>query len=263
MAMKALVLIPTYNESENIERLARAVLAADERVDILVIDDGSPDGTKFIFNSNVFDANQAFYVVARNPEPPRGLTVEIEPDRTAGEPRVRLINRGGKMGLGSAYAEGMKRALADGYEAAVTMDADFSHPADRLPAMLDALSRAGMAVGSRYVEGGGSAGRPFFRRVMSRCANLFARLITATPVRDMTSGFNALTRESLEKIGLTTPSAPGFVFVTELKFRAEKAGVTIKEIPIVFRDREAGGSKITIGEIVAGFLRLLKVRFRP
>lgn len=233
MTMKALVLIPTYNEKENIAHLIKKVMKTDRRLHVLVIDDGSPDGTAEIVQKFASESH-----------------------------RVSLLNRGKKLGLGTAYVEGMKRAMVAHYDAIVTMDADFSHPVEKLPEMLDALDDYGMAVGSRYVEGGGSEGWPFHRRMMSAIANAFARAFTGTPVRDITSGFNALTRESVEIIKPERVTGKGFVFVTELKFRARRAGVTITEVPIVFRDREAGGSKMSVRQVLGGLFHLLKVRLK-
>jgi dolichol-phosphate mannosyltransferase len=231
--MRTLVVVPTYDEAEGIRTLLDAVLREAPAVDLLVVDDGSPDGTAGL--------------VTGHPE---------------FRHRVHLLSRPRKDGLGAAYRAGFRWALAGPYDAVVQMDADLSHPPQRLPALLAALADADVAVGSRYVRGGGVRDWPLGRRAISRCGNLYARLVLAVPVHDVTSGYKAFRREALVRIGAVDAESDGYCFQIETTWRASRLGLRIAEVPITFRDRTRGTSKMS-GDIVReAMLRVLRWRWR-
>ncbi len=229
----SVVIIPTYNEKENIRAITEAVLALEPLFDILVIDDGSPDGTADI-------------VRALQKEHPG---------------RIQMIERSGKLGLGTAYLTGFKKALESGYEYIFEMDADFSHnPAD-LPALRKACAAEGadVAVGSRYVTGVNVVNWPMGRVLMSYYASAYVRFVTGLPVRDTTAGFVCYTRRVLEALPLDKVRFKGYAFQIEMKFTAYKYGFKIKEVPIVFVNRVLGESKMSSGifsEAVLGVVKL-------
>lgn len=233
MPSDSVVIIPTYNEKENIRAITEAVLALSTPFDILVIDDGSPDGTAAI-------------VKAMQGEHPG---------------RIHLIERSGKLGLGTAYITGFKEAIARGYDYIFEMDADFSHnPAD-LPALRAACAQHGadMAVGSRYLTGVNVVNWPMGRVLMSYYASAYVRLVTGLPVRDTTAGFVCYTRRVLEALPLDNVRFKGYAFQIEMKFTAHKYGFKIKEVPIVFVNRVLGESKMSSGifsEAVLGVVKL-------
>jgi len=230
---KALVVIPTYNERENIERLTRAILAQGEAFDVLIIDDRSPDGTGAIA------------------------------DRLAAEtPRVKAIHRDGKLGLGTAELSGMRYAIEHDYRTVITMDADFSHDPKYLNGLAAGIGEYDLMMGSRYVPGGGVAGWGWRRRTMSRAANFLSRLILGLPQRDSSSGYKAYRVEMLRKLDLDRVFATGYAFQEEMVFRCWKAGFRIGEYPIVFEDRRVGKSKINLGEGVKLLWTLLKLRWK-
>lgn len=216
------VTIPTYNEKENVEAMAKAVLDAAPQAHVLFIDDNSPDGTG-----------------------------EIVDSLAAKDERIACLHRTAKEGLGRAYIAGFEEALRRGAKKIIQMDCDFSHaPADvkRL-----AESTADLTIGSRYVPGGATPGWPFHRRLISRAGGVFIRTVTGMPLRDPTGGFKAWTREALEKIDFRSVRSSGYSFQLEMNHRAWKAGLSIKEIPIVFSDRRAGTSKITFSIAIESF----------
>lgn len=216
-ARRALVIIPTYNERENIRRLVPEVLRQDERFDILIIDDASPDGT----------GEEAEAIAAE-------------------EPRVHVLHRAGKLGLGTAYIEGFRWGLARDYEYFFEMDADFSHDPGHLPAFMKAIEDADVVVGSRYLGGRVTViNWPIGRLLLSYFANVYARIATGVPVMDATSGFKCFRREVLEAIDLNRVRSEGYAFQIEMTMRAWKRGFRIKEIPIVFADRDVGVSKMS------------------
>ncbi|MFS8638256.1 MAG: polyprenol monophosphomannose synthase [Gemmatimonadota bacterium] len=216
-ASRALVIIPTYNERENIRRLVPEVLRQDARFDILVIDDASPDGTG---------------------EEAEAMASE--------EPRVHVLHRAGKLGLGTAYIEGFRWGLARDYEYFFEMDADFSHDPAHLPAFMKAIEDADVVVGSRYLGGRVTViNWPIGRLLLSYFANVYARIATGVPVMDATSGFKCFRREVLEAIDLNRVRSEGYAFQIEMTMRAWKRGFRIKEIPIVFADRDVGVSKMS------------------
>ncbi len=216
MANPALVCIPTYNERENLEPITRSVLAADPRVDVLVIDDNSPDGTGQLA------------------------------DRLAAEdPRVRVLHRTKKEGLGRAYLAAFDWALSHGYRYVIEMDADFSHDPAYVPRLLDEARTTDLVLGSRYVEGGGTLNWGRGRRAISMGGSLYARSILGVEIRDLTGGFKCFNRRVLEGIELAEVKSTGYAFQIELTYRALKKGYSVKEIPIVFEDRRVGQSKMS------------------
>ncbi|MGI8429378.1 MAG: polyprenol monophosphomannose synthase [Solirubrobacteraceae bacterium] len=214
------VVIPTYNEAANIERMVRATSAELQRVAsehrILVVDDNSPDGTGVIANS---------------------LARELR--------GVEVLHRQAKRGLGQAYLAGFARALAGGADLVIEIDADFSHDPRYLGALIEAAKDADLVLGSRYVPGGGINGWGPLRRLVSRGGGLYARIILGADVRDLTGGFKCIRREVLEAIDLESVRAEGYVFQIEVTYRALLAGFKVREVPIVFLDRTEGTSKMS------------------
>jgi dolichol-phosphate mannosyltransferase len=218
---RALVIIPTYNERDNIVRIVDRVLEKDERLDVLVVDDASPDGTA-----------EAVAVLA------------------AANPRVSLLKRGGKLGLGTAYIAGFRWALDRDYEYIFEMDADFSHDPAFIPKFLEAARNADVVLGSRYLDGRANVVNwPMTRLLVSYFANIYARAVTGLPVWDATGGFKCFRRRVLEAIDLNAIRSNGYAFQIETTFWAWKLGFKVVEIPIVFSDRMEGTSKMS-GKIV-------------
>ncbi|MDC0708942.1 polyprenol monophosphomannose synthase [Stigmatella sp. ncwal1] len=214
---RALVCIPTYNEAENIEPITRAVLKAEPRVDILIVDDNSPDGTG-----------------------------KIADTLAAQEPRIRVLHREKKEGLGRAYLAAFRWALEAGYTFIVEMDADFSHDPRHLPTILDAAEGgADLVLGSRYVTGGGTVNWGVGRQLISRGGSLYARTILGVDIHDLTGGFKCFHRRVLEAIELSQVKSTGYAFQIELTYRTLKKGFTIQEVPIIFEDRRVGHSKMS------------------
>ncbi|MFO7588469.1 MAG: polyprenol monophosphomannose synthase [Gemmatimonadota bacterium] len=218
---RALVILPTYDEAENLPGIVPGILAADPRIDVLVVDDASPDGT--------------------------GELADRIAER---EPRVSVLHREGKQGLGSAYLAGFRWGLERGYGHMLEMDADFSHDPKYLPELIEAASeRADLAIGSRYVRGVNVINWPMSRLLLSWFANKYARWITGLPLSDSTSGFKCFRREVLESIDFERVRCTGYAFQIEMDFRAWKRGFRLVEVPIVFTDRSGGESKMS-GAIV-------------
>ena len=217
MPDRAVVIVPTYNEKGNIERMINAILKQDASLDVLVVDDGSPDGTGDIVDR----------VAASNP-------------------RVFAIHRAGKLGLGTAYVAGFKWALAREYAFVFEMDADFSHAPERLPVFLEAIQTADLVIGSRYQNGQVNVVNwPMGRLFLSYSANIYARRVTGLPVFDATGGFKCFRRRVLEAIDLDDIKSNGYAFQIEMNMRVWKKGFRIVEIPIVFTDRSEGASKMS------------------
>ena len=217
--MKCLVILPTYNERENLPGIVAAVLAQGGQFEVLVVDDNSPDGTGRLAD---------------------GLA--------AADPRVGVIHREGKLGLGTAYIAGFKWALAAGYDFIFEMDADFSHDPAHLPQFLDAIQDADLVLGSRYLNAKVTVVNwPLSRLLLSYNANVYARNITGLKLWDLTGGFKCFRRKVLESIDLTKVKSNGYAFQIEMSFRAWKNGARIREIPIVFVDRTEGQSKMSGG----------------
>jgi dolichol-phosphate mannosyltransferase len=214
---RALVIVPTYNERENIARLIDSVLAQDPRLDVLVVDDGSPDGTADIVDGII-----------------------------AGSRRVNILRRPRKMGLGTAYVAGFRWALERGYGFVFEMDADFSHDPTQLPEFLKAIQSADLVLGSRYRNGKVSVVNwPISRLILSYFANVYARQVTGLQVWDATGGFKCFRRAVLEAIDLNKVRSNGYAFQIEMSYRASRRGFRIVEIPIVFVDRTEGQSKMS------------------
>jgi dolichol-phosphate mannosyltransferase len=232
--LEKLVIIPTYNEKENVENIIAAVIDLQQNFHILIIDDGSPDGTA--------DLVQSLF------------------DKYPGQ--LFLEKRIGKLGLGTAYIHGFKWALLNGYQFIFEMDADFSHnPKDLENLYLACKNGAGVAVGSRYIKGGAVKNWPANRIALSKGASLYTRIITWMPVQDPTAGFVCYSRKFLETINLNEISFVGYAFQIEMKFAAWKLGFTIKEVPITFIDRQLGESKMNKGIVKEGILGVLKLRW--
>ena len=227
--MKAIVVIPTYDEKDNVGPMAKAVLATDG-VEVLFVDDNSPDGT--------------------------GALID---EMMKSEPRIHCLHRVKKEGLGRAYVAGFQRALELGAEKIVQMDCDFSHDPKDLSRLL--ADDADLTIGSRYVKGGDTPGWPMKRRLISRAGGMFIRTVTGMPLRDPTGGFKCWRAATLRKIGFETVESAGYSFQLEMNHRTWKAGCTIHELPIVFTDRVAGYSKITAGIAVESIRIALKLRF--
>jgi len=214
---RALVIIPTYNERENVRRIIDTVLKQDGRIDVLIVDDGSPDGTG-----------------------------EIVRELEAADSRIHLLERARKMGLGTAYIAGFRWALERDYQYIMEMDADFSHDPSHLPQFLRAIQDADLVLGSRYQQGRVTVVNwPITRLILSYSANLYARAVTGLPVWDATGGFKCFRRSVLEAIDLSRVRSNGYAFQIEMSFRAWKRGFRIAEIPIVFVDRTEGTSKMS------------------
>lgn len=224
---KPLIVIPTYNELDNLPTLLDQVHAALPDGHVLIVDDGSPDGTGALAD-----------------------------ERAAADERVHVMHRAGKQGLGTAYIAGFRWALERDYTHVFEMDADFSHEPRMLPILLAATETADFALGSRWVKGGGTVNWPLKRRLLSRGGSLYARSVLGLSVRDLTGGFKCFTRRVLEGIDLDGIHAKGYGFQVELTFRAVKAGFTPVEVPIRFADRVAGQSKMS-GSIFAEALTLV------
>jgi len=233
---KNLVIIPTYKEKENIGRIIRKVLSLDGGFDILVIDDGSPDGTADIVKElcKVFSG------------------------------RIFLIERSGKLGLGTAYITGFKWALEHGYGYVFEMDADFSHNPDDLPRLLEACTEGGadMSIGSRYCKGVSVVNWPIGRILMSFFASVYVRKMLAVKIFDCTAGFVCYSRKVLETIDLDKVRMKGYGFQIEMKYTAIKLGFKVKEVPVIFVNREAGSSKMSSGIFGEAFWGVLGLRFR-
>ena len=231
--MKTLVIIPTYNERENVAAIVPAVLAQNPEVEILVVDDNSPDHTG-----------------------------DVVRELQTRHPRVHLLGRAGKEGLGKAYLAGFAWALNAGYELIAQMDADFSHRPQDLGPLLSAARAHDFAMGSRWIAGGRTVNWSVLRKIISRGGSLYARLILHHPIRDWTGGFNAWRAPTLRKIGLESVRSEGYSFQIELKYRASKLGFNGVEVPIVFEDRRVGQSKMSSRIVFEALYRVWGLRRR-
>ena len=231
--MRTIVVIPTYNEAENVIRTLDAVLRSAPAADVLVVDDNSPDGT-----------------------------ARLVADHRHHGSRVHLLVRPDKSGLGTAYRAGFGWALDSGYQVIVQMDADGSHPPERLPALIEAVGDADVAIGSRYVPGGSVENWSWSRRLISGAGNAYVRAVLGIPVRDITAGFKAFRSEALRAIEVLGSESNGYCFQIENTWLADRVGLRVREVPITFTDRTAGTSKMS-GVIVAeALLRVLGWRWR-
>lgn len=232
----SLVIIPTYNESVNIVRLIDKLMALDTPVDVLVVDDGSPDGT--------------------------AEAVKLKGEAFPG--RIHLIEREKKMGLGTAYVEGFRFSLEHEYLYICEMDADFSHSPEDIPRLIKCVKsgKADLAVGSRYCKGISIVNWPLSRLILSYCANVYARMVTGLPIKDTTAGFKCIHRKILDKLDLDKISSNGYAFQIELHFRAWKAGFKLKEVSIIFREREEGVSKMSNSIVREAIWKVWSLKFR-
>ena len=234
--MEKLVIIPTYNEKDNIRKIIDAVFSLQQDFHVLIVDDGSPDGTGTIVKQ----------LQEQHPE------------------ELFLEERSGKQGLGTAYIHGFKWALAKGYAYIFEMDADFSHNPKDLVRLYDACATGGgdVAVGSRYTRDGRTENWPWDRAILSYGASIYVRCVTWMPVKDATAGFVCYRRAVLEAINLDAIQFVGYAFQIEMKFTAWKLGFRIKEVPITFRDRKEGYSKMSKGIVKEGILGVLKIQWQ-
>jgi len=213
--VKALVIVPTFNEADNVGELIPRILEQDPGIETLVVDDNSRDGTGKIVDEMIKN-----------------------------EPRLHVLHRPRKMGLGSAYVAGFRFALERDYDFIFEMDADFSHDPDSIPAFLEAIQEADLVVGSRYLNGVTVVNWPLSRLILSYCANLYTRLITWMPLKDATGGFKCFRRTTLEQIDLAKVTSDGYGFQIEMNFKTWTKGLRLREIPILFVDRRVGISKM-------------------
>ena len=230
LGRKVVVVVPTYNEAQNVQRLIDAVLALGSRYELLVVDDASPDGTG-----------------------------DLVAERAGREPRVHLLRREQKLGLGTAYVAGFQEALRLGAELIVQMDSDFSHDPNDVPRLVGAAAAADVVVGSRYVAGGDTIGWPWRRHVISRGTSLAYRALLGMPVRDLTGGFKCWRRQVLEELPLAEVRCRGFAFQIEMNYQCWRAGFAIVEVPVTFRDRERGHSKMSLGITLEGIALLWRL----
>lgn len=230
---RAVVLLPTYNEIDNLPRIIPAILAAAP-VDIMVLDDGSPDGT--------------------------GAAAD---KIAATHKRVSVVHRAKKEGLGAAYLDGFRRALAAKYDFIIEMDADFSHPVDKLPEMLSLAQTHDLVLGSRWVKGGGTRNWPLHRQFVSRVGSFYARTALGVGIRDLTGGFKCFRRAVLEAIDLHAIGSTGYAFQIEMTFRALQKGFKVVEMPIIFVEREQGVSKMSRNIVVEAVFKVPRLRFGP
>lgn len=234
MDTRSLIVIPTYNEIENLEAITSAVLGiTPETVHVLVVDDGSPDGT----------GKKADELSAKNP-------------------RLHVLHRTQKQGLGPAYIAGFRWGFQNNFDRIIEMDADFSHHPRFLPTMLDLLRNNDFVLGSRNIPGGGTVNWGILRKIISRGGSLYARMILGVPVMDFTGGFNGWNRKVLESINLDTMESGGYSFQIELKYRAYRKGFRFKEFPIIFEDRRVGKSKMSSKIVIEALSMVPKLRFK-
>lgn len=234
MKKKALIIIPTYNESENIAVLIPEILKQDEIIETLIVDDNSPDGTA-------------------------GIVKDIMTDN----PRVHLLEREKKQGLGSAYIAGFKYAIQNKYDYIFEMDADFSHNPDKLPELLNAIKTNDLVIGSRYITGVNVVNWPARRLLLSLMASKYVRIITRMPVKDPTAGFKCFRREVLEAIDLDNVLSDGYSFQIEVNYKVWEKGFRIKEIPIIFVERQSGKSKMSKKIVKEAIFIVWKLRIFP
>ena len=224
-------MVPTYNERENLPELIRRLEPLNLGLHLLIVDDNSPDGTG-------------------------DLAEELAAER----PWLQVLHRPGKTGLGTAYLQGFRTALRQGYEAIGEMDADLSHNPDYLPAMLQALEEADLVLGSRYARGGGTLNWGLFRRIVSRGGSLYSRLMLGVSVHDLTGGFKLFRRELLEGLDLDTIRSNGYSFQIEMTYRALRRGFRVVEVPIIFEDRRVGKSKLSRQVVIEAMLMVPRLR---
>lgn len=229
---KALVIIPTYNEIENVERMIQVVLSLPEQPDVLIVDDNSPDGTGSKVNE-IIQSNK----------------------------KVNLISRSGKLGLGTAYIEGFKFALAEGYDYIIEMDCDFSHDPKDISRLLKEIDDYDLVIGSRYIQGVNVVNWPLKRLILSMGASFYTRVITGMPLKDATSGFKCFRKEVIQSIDLDKIHSNGYSFQIEMHYKTWKKKFRIKEMPIIFTDRIDGHSKMGKAIVREAIFMVWKLRF--
>ncbi len=232
---KSVIIIPTYNEKENIEKMVTALLGKYEGLSLLIIEDGSPDGT-----SDIVKKLQRVY------------------------PNLHMIERGGKLGLGTAYITGFKWALNNGFEYIFEMDCDFSHSPEDIPRLLEAAQSSDLVIGSRYIEGISIVNWPMKRLLLSYCASIYTRFLTGIPIKDTTGGFKCFRRTALLTLNLDKIVSNGYSFQLEINYKIWSKGLKIKEVPIIFYERRNGQSKMDKSIVFEAlfavfFLRIKKV----
>ncbi|HOV93153.1 MAG TPA: polyprenol monophosphomannose synthase [Candidatus Kapabacteria bacterium] len=232
--MKTIVVIPTYNEADNIVPLIESIKSALPSTDILIVDDNSPDGT-----------------------------AELVRKKMKEDDSIHLIVRQNKMGLGTAYCEGFKYALQQGYDYILQMDADFSHNPQELPRMVQEMKNADLVIGSRYISGVNVVNWPLSRLVLSYGANLYTRIITCLPVKDGTGGYKCFNAKYLKYIDIDQIRSNGYGFQIEMNYKMWKLGARIKEIPIIFEDRRSGKSKMNKSIVFEAMWLVWKLKFSP
>jgi dolichol-phosphate mannosyltransferase len=230
---KTLVVTPTYNEAENAEKFIAAVLSQGPDIDILIVDDNSPDGT-----GNIVQSLQAT------------------------NPRIHLIRRGGKMGLGTAYVAGFKYAIANKFDYVFEMDADFSHSPEEIPNFLKEVETCDLVIGSRYENGVRVINWPIRRLILSYGANVYTRVITGMPIKDATGGFKCFRRQVLEAIDLDKIHSNGYAFQIEMNFKVWTKGFKLREHPIIFMDRLSGVSKMSKKIVYEAVFMVWKLKFK-
>ena len=230
--MRTLVVMPTFNEAKSLTRTVEELLSAVKRVDVLIVDDNSPDGT-----------------------------AQVADSLALGNPRVKVLRRASKQGLGPAYLEGFKHAFENKYDTVVEMDADGSHRPEDLLKLLAEVQHADLAIGSRWIAGGRVQNWPIPRLFLSRFGNLYARLMLGTSIKDMTSGFRAYRAEFLRELIVDPVSSQGYSFQVELAYRAAKSG-RVKEVPITFVERTQGSSKMTLRIVFEALVKIQLWAFR-
>lgn len=226
------MIVPTYNEKENIKLLISAIFAEQPETHILVVDDGSPDGTG-----------------------------QIVKDLMTENKQIHIIENQGKGGLGKAYLQGFAWAIENDFDSCVQMDADFSHRPVDLNKLIEALKTKKFAIGSRYIPGGGTSNWAWYRKLISLFGSLYSRIILGYPVHDWTGGFNAWNVEVLKKINLNAVRSEGYSFQIEMKYRALKSGYPVTEVPILFDERREGASKMSLRIVLEAFYRVWQIRF--
>ena len=232
---ESLVIIPTYNEIENIERMLDTVMSLERPFDVLIVDDGSPDGT----------------------------AEKVRKKMSQHKGRIHIEERTGKLGLGTAYIHGFKWALARDYDYIFEMDCDFSHNPEDLPRLQEACERgAGVAIGSRYVKGVNVVNWPMSRVLLSYFASVYVRFITGMPIQDSTAGFKCYRRSTLESIDFSNIQFVGYAFQIEMKFTAWRKGIDVVEVPVIFTDRTEGESKMSSGIIKEAIFGVIKLKLR-
>ena len=230
--MKNLVIIPTYNEKDNIEPIIKAIQEQQSEILILGVDDGSPDGTGAIVRS-LSESDQ----------------------------RIHLLENSGKGGLGKAYLQGFAWGLENGFDACIQMDADFSHRPVDLNKLVEALRSEDFVIGSRYVQGGATSNWAWYRKMISLFGSFYSRMILGYPVHDWTGGFNGWNVKVLKAMNLGDVRSEGYSFQIEMKYRGLKSGFKVKEVPITFDERREGASKMSLKIVIEAFYRVWQIRF--